>query len=506
MAVEIYGNQASAVITFGGGTAPAPGTTENWVAAGGATLPAAVAGASQFRVIDPAAPSEIILVTGVSGTAVAVTRGAEGTTPVAHAANFTVKQVVTAGSLAAIAGQVSSPQRPVVTGPAALRRWRAMLGDALFAQVPVVCVGDSITAGQGGDNVVATYSNVPDNSQGWVGQLRALFANGLGSAPGEGFIFTDDSRVTQGGGVFSANWACTPLRHGPRLLNGSGFTLSLTIPSGVTSLGIIQANQTQAFNAAGSNLADVSALYSQTGSATVTNTAITTLTNTGRAVQTSIACQPGDTITVSAPATAQSYIVGFNLKTANPGVLVHRVGQPGYVSGDLLGGQSTGTLLQSASGTNQVNAARACYDWAGTQGLVIVSFGTNDQQFQGGGGTANQNNVTLALYTAWMEQFIAQAISDGWCCLVLGEPRSPAPGAGATLDQYWAAMQAFTQVSDHVAFVDVGDLWGSNAAAAALGVASNISVHPTRRGHGDIARMLYQILAGRSGITEVVAA
>lgn len=405
-----------------------------------------------------------------------------------QAASGTTKQV-TAASLAG---------RPVLYAAAGLRRWRAALGDALFAQVPLICVGDSITAGQGGDNSTSTFANVPDNTQGWVGQLRTL----LGGGPGEGFIFTDDSRVTQGGGVFSNNWACVPLRHGPRLLHGSGFTLGLTIPAGVTALGIIQANQTQAFSAAGSNLADVSALYSQTGSATVTNAAITTLTNTGIPIETDITVQAGDTVTVSSPATAQSYIAGFLLKTTSAGVAVHRVGQPGDVSGDLLGGQSSGALTQTAG--NQVTAGRACYQWAPVPGLLIVSIGVNDQQFQGGGGSAAQNGVTLSLFTTWMQQFCNQAIADGWCCLILGEPRNPNAGAGATQNQYWAAMKGYALATDHVAFIDVGDMWGPNAQSTALGLTTGTSVHPLRRGHGDIARMLYRVLASNpAGIVEL---
>lgn len=54
---------------------------------------------TQFHVIDVAANSEIIAVTNVSGTTWTVTRGAENTTPVTHAAGFSVFQVTTAGWL-----------------------------------------------------------------------------------------------------------------------------------------------------------------------------------------------------------------------------------------------------------------------------------------------------------------------------------------------------------------------------------------------------------------------
>lgn len=490
-----YANGAAVVLS--GGSLPAgftAGTTYYVVGVSGAAFElAATAGGS------PIASTS----TGTGTVATSVTY-MSSLVPVGSGTAFqSYAPLGTDGHLSA-----SATPRPSLYGATGLRRWRAALGDALFAQVPIVCVGDSITAGQGGDNTLTVFSNIPDNSQGWAGQLRALLAAQTGSAPGEGFVFPDDSRVTYAGGTFNNNWPCTPLRHGPRLLHGSGNTMALTVPAGVTALGVIQANQTQAFNSSGTNLADVSALYAQAGSVTVSATSITTLTNTGRAIETDIAVQPGDTITISAPATAQSYVAGFNFKNANPGVLVHRVGQPGYVSGDLLGGQTSGTLLQSASASNQQIAARACYDWAGTQGLVIVSFGTNDQFNQAGAGSASQNGVTLPLYTAWMEQFMAQAVADGWCCLVLGEPRNPnAYTGGASEDQYWAAMKAYALATDHVAFLDTGELWGSNAAATALNLGASNTVHPNRRGHGDIARMVYRAVSSdTAGVAELVAA
>ena len=101
MAVEVYANQPSASVTAGGTTAPASGTVETWTGASWASFTAAATGASQFHIYDTAAglSSELILVTNISGTSASVTRGAEGTTPVAHTTPFTVTQAITAGGL-----------------------------------------------------------------------------------------------------------------------------------------------------------------------------------------------------------------------------------------------------------------------------------------------------------------------------------------------------------------------------------------------------------------------
>ena len=100
MPVEIYANLPQTTVSSGGTTTPAAGTTETWTVSSSLSFPAASNTATpptQFQVSDPSLASEIIAVTNVSSTTWTVTRGAEGTTPVAHAVGFTVKQVVTAG-------------------------------------------------------------------------------------------------------------------------------------------------------------------------------------------------------------------------------------------------------------------------------------------------------------------------------------------------------------------------------------------------------------------------
>lgn len=103
MATEVFTNDATTTVTTGGTTAPAGGTVETWTVASSATFPGASTGAgTQFHVADPAAPTEKILVTNVSGATWTVTRGAEGSAPLAHAAGFTIRQVFTAGWLSSV--------------------------------------------------------------------------------------------------------------------------------------------------------------------------------------------------------------------------------------------------------------------------------------------------------------------------------------------------------------------------------------------------------------------
>jgi hypothetical protein len=101
MAVEVFANNATAVVTSGGTAAPSPGTSETWTLSS-STLPAVSSSATpptQCYLVDPSAVSEKMLVTNISGTSATVTRGADGTTPVVHTSGFTVQQVLTRASL-----------------------------------------------------------------------------------------------------------------------------------------------------------------------------------------------------------------------------------------------------------------------------------------------------------------------------------------------------------------------------------------------------------------------
>ena len=102
MAIDLFSNLASTTVSAGGTTAPVAGTVETWTVASSAAFPAAsVAAGTQFRAVedDVNRQTEICLVTVVSGVTWTVTRGAEGTTPVAHPAGFTIVQTVTTAGL-----------------------------------------------------------------------------------------------------------------------------------------------------------------------------------------------------------------------------------------------------------------------------------------------------------------------------------------------------------------------------------------------------------------------
>ena len=106
--IEVFADYPAATVTGSLNSTDSTDTLSvSWLT--GITWPAAstsVSPSTYFRISDPAAPSEIMLVTVAAGGAGpvssqswTVTRGYEGTPKVTHAAGFTIQQIVSAGTL-----------------------------------------------------------------------------------------------------------------------------------------------------------------------------------------------------------------------------------------------------------------------------------------------------------------------------------------------------------------------------------------------------------------------
>jgi len=149
MAVDILSNRAVATVSSGGTDATAVGRLESWDVSDPVGFPNVSSGTNpptQFRVQDPAAPTEIILVTQA---AIApgppyvweVIRGAEDTIPVSHAPGFTVVAVRTAGAImSAVDGAISA------AAPPALALFRGVISQSGLD----IAVGSSATVPMGG--------------------------------------------------------------------------------------------------------------------------------------------------------------------------------------------------------------------------------------------------------------------------------------------------------------------------------------------------------------------
>jgi len=134
--LAVFANDAftTATSTYGT-TSPASGTSETWVMTSNAGFPVASASAvpsTWFHLVDQAIPSETITVTSNPSTSWALTRGAEGTTPVAHAAGATYYAVVSAGDYAGFGTAGTSAGGSTTAG----------LGLGLLSVNPAYCGSD----------------------------------------------------------------------------------------------------------------------------------------------------------------------------------------------------------------------------------------------------------------------------------------------------------------------------------------------------------------------------
>ena len=170
MAIDLFANNASATVSSGGTTAPAAGTSESWTLSGITGALAASSGATQMRIVDPAAPGEVMLLTNLSGTAATVTRAIEGTS-VAHAAGFTVKAVASASALSYLAaprasnrgmlatnnpqGWINSGVRYTTNGGILLIRLD-IYKDTSISSISMQ-INNGLTTGTAGENFIGVY-------------------------------------------------------------------------------------------------------------------------------------------------------------------------------------------------------------------------------------------------------------------------------------------------------------------------------------------------------------
>lgn len=169
MPVAFYNNTA-ATVSSGGTTAPLAGTAESWTVATAGLAGFPVSFAGPFHVADPALTGEKILVTAISGAGPytwTVTRGDEGTTPVAHAPGFTIQQVVTAGEYAALTPPVS---------------WApADQGFLAWTLSPALCGGGSLVLTAGTVYLSKVLIRYPFT---WSTMWYAVTATGVGTSAG----------------------------------------------------------------------------------------------------------------------------------------------------------------------------------------------------------------------------------------------------------------------------------------------------------------------------------
>lgn len=122
------------------------------------------------------------------------------------------------------------------------------------------------------------------------------------------------------------------------------------------------------------------------------------------------------------------------------------------------------------------------------------------------------SGMTPTLSAQYLDRFLNNtggtastgALGLGWSALLVGGPRSvndgSTPAPPYSQSAYIAAQAGIINTADanlqHVAALDLSRVWGSGAAARASDLALQLAntVHPSLRGHGDIARIVGEVV------------
>ena len=438
MATELFSaNRATTAVPSGGTDAPSGGTQETWTVASSAMFGAASTGVSQFHVADPAAPSEMILVTNVSGTTWTVTRGAEGTTPVTHSAGFTVYQVITAGFLGeaittaslAIPGSLaaSSSSMPPMAyqalgggHSAKLQNWFINLALSGGESVTVACAGDSFTSG--GDPGVTSWA------QTWPPLLQKLLVARYPSvsATGSGRGLLPPDYPTSGVPLPYVTVTGTPtVDYGPGfnlaaydISAGGGCTLTYSLVGDNAVIAYLQQSGGGTFH-----------YKVDSGSYTPVNTNGTYAD--GTAVFVSLGSAGSHTLTiawVSGGATVIDAVIEFD-GDLNGGVQVYNCGLSGSTTSSWT--YSTWTAFEGAS-----------------VGVVVLELGGNDQGSNVAPATTKANLTTII-------SSMRTALGAAMPAVLLAAPAQYLPSATYPWSQYVAGMYAIAAADPYTDVLDL---------------------------------------------------
>jgi hypothetical protein len=375
----------------------------------------------------------------------------------------------------------SSRTVPAVTAPAHLRRWAAAVSEATFTPAVINLVGDELTVGVGSDgNAAASLpgSDPTYRSTGLAGQLRTLFGQDYYGVTGDGIWNVTDSRVSLAGGAV-ADTASGP-NHGAVKLAAAGQSVTYSLPACPDFEIWLWDGGTGTITFTVDGGAPTS-LPAGSGGTAATWSRVTV---TGQASTT-------HSLVIAGAAGATAYVAGVQPASQDPGVRVNRMGRVGDTTANLVG-------LDSALNADAAGQARqqAAYAKVGGPHLVVVGYGVND--YAGQNATSSslaQPGTTPAQYQANLQAFCNVAVASGVCVLIwcgLPTPSAPTPQAYQR-SAYVTAARSVAAATDHVAAVDVADVTKDWPTASGLGLQTQVSTNPTRRGHGLLARILRDV-------------
>lgn len=471
VATELFANQPSTIVTSGGTGAPASGTQETWTVASSSPFPAASSSASppaQFHACDTAfgKTSEIVTVTNVSGTTWTVIRGAEGTTPIAHSAGFTVQQAVTAGYLGGTGpvntGTLNGYGYQVLGGghSAKLQGWFGSLADRQFACTSIAVIGTSITMGEG----ASAFSNT------WCQRLAALLRTRFGvSGGGRGWLNPEPHELT--------TWVPPYVTVSGSPASHNGFSPEL-LAWDFTTAGqqwVYSLNGDSADIMWVGNTGDGTFSY-QVDSGSVTDVSTSVTFSDGQITHVSLGAAGSHTLTISYVSGNPVYLDGVREYNGDytAGIQVSQCGFGGAITSDWAG--TTSDPFATPAAVAALNP-----------GLVIIELGVND----------NANGISPSQTQANLATLIAGLRSAP----VYANPPYPPPyllladynayGNSGMSNALWAeyvdAMYAVAAGDPEVDVLDLSLRMPSTAAVNTWGLYAGDKLHPSNNGHQMIA-------------------
>lgn len=373
-------------------------------------------------------------------------------------------------------------ESPLLINPRGLRRWRKALADAENTPARIACWGDSITNGIGWDGTASSGPEDQNDIYAWPSQLRKYFAhrfqtNEAGSITPKGIAAGGDGRVSLGGGAASIGsmWAGLAAQ-----INNAPQTVTINVPV-CTTVEVIY------FRGDGSNGQTTSGTFKTNIDGGADNNADNSGASQYKLQTIGSLSSSAHSVVLTGTSAANAFPCAVNYHSGK-GVLVGRYGRPGWTSLDGLG-KGANSTVQSAAGQQR-------YLWQYGQPnfhLVVIEWGTNDWGSQNTGDATTPSNLQSNV-----QSMVNQAIGVGACCLLLGPTASGAapPSPQTYLEaQYDSVLRAIASSTDHCGYVSMSGMFGANAIAE--GLQNSGSAHPTRAGHGDIGRQMFNLLTSR---------
>jgi hypothetical protein len=160
------------------------------------------------------------------------------------------------------------------------------------------------------------------------------------------------------------------------------------------------------------------------------------------------------------------------------GIVVNRLGLPGATTATVTANDTTPATDPTAL-DQRLGAVVKLPATAAPTPLLIIALGTNNPS----------NGISATDYRAQLKTITDYQTANGGCTLLVGGPRFA--DDTPNLDPYYAQALDLSNTDPHVAYIDINESWGGNAAATAVGfMAPALGIHPTLAGHGDYANIV----------------